>query len=184
MGVERRVVNLEVLRELAPAATVAALLINPTNPNAQSQVKTMQGAAGNLGFRVDVLHASGERDFGPVIAALQQSRAAGLVIGADSFFVSRAAQLGTLMGREGVPAIMQSREFVVAGGLVHYGSSITDAYRRVGVYTGRVLKGEKPADLPVQQSTKVELIANLKAAKAMGLNVPQPLLARADEVIE
>ena len=125
--------QLEVLRELAPAATVVALLINPTNPNAQAQVKTMQGAAGNLGLRVDVLHASSERDFDTVIAAVRQSRAAGLVIGADSFFVSRAAYLGALMGREGVPAIMQSREFVVAGGL-HYGSSITDAYRRVGVY--------------------------------------------------
>ena len=176
--------QLEVLRELAPAAKVAALLINPTNPNAQAQVKTIQEAAGNLGLRVDVLHASSERDFDTVIAAVRQSRAAGLVIGADSFFVSRAAYLGALMGREGVPAIMQSREFVVAGGLVHYGSSITDAYRRVGVYTGRVLKGEKPADLPVQQSTKVELIANLKTAKAMGLTVPQSLLARADEVID
>ena len=165
--------QLEVLRELAPTATVAALLINPTNPNAQAQVKTVQGAAGNLGLRVDVLHASSERDFDTVIAAVRQSRAAGLVIGADLFFVSRAAHLGALMGREGVPAIMQSREFVVAGGLMHYGSSITDAYRRVGVYVGRVLKGEKPADLPVQQSTKVELIANLKTAKAMGLDVPQ-----------
>jgi ABC-type uncharacterized transport system substrate-binding protein len=176
--------QLEVLRELASAATVAALLINPTNPNAQAQAKTMQGAAGNLGLRIDVLHARSERDFDPVIAAFRQSRAAGLVIGADSFLVSRATQLGALLGREGVPAIMQSREFVMAGGLLHYGSSITDAYRRVGVYTGRVLKGEKPADLPVQQSTKVELIVNLKVAKAMGLNVPQTLLARADEMIE
>ena len=136
--------QLEVLRELAPTATVAALLINPTNPNAQAQVKTVQGAAGNLGLRVDVLHASSERDFDTVIAAVRQSRAAGLVIGADLFFVSRAAHLGALMGREGVPAIMQSREFVVAGGLMHYGSSITDAYRRVGVYTAECSKARSP----------------------------------------
>jgi putative ABC transport system substrate-binding protein len=176
--------QLEVLHQLVPTATVMAALVNPTNPNAEMHARDLQTAAGTLGVQLRVLHASAERDFDTVFAAMVQLRAGGLVIGSDAFLLSRGAQLGALSVRHAVPAINQFREFAAAGGLVSYGSSITDAYRRVGVYTGRVLKGEKPADLPVQQSSKVELIINLKTAKALGLAVPLSLLGRADEVIE
>jgi putative tryptophan/tyrosine transport system substrate-binding protein len=176
--------QLEVLHELVPTATVMAALVNPTNPNAEMHARDLQTAAGTLGVQLRVLHASAERDFDTVFAAMVQLRAGGLVIGSDAFLLSRGAQLGALSVRHAVPAINQFREFAAAGGLLSYGSSITDAYRRVGVYTGRILKGEKPVDLPVQQSSKVELIINLKTAKALGLTVPLPLLGRADEVIE
>ncbi len=176
--------QLEVLHQLVPTATVMAALINPTNPNAEMHASDLQTAAGALGVQLRVLHASTERDFDTVFAAMVQLRAGGLVIGTDAFLLSRGAQLGALSVRHAVPAIYQFREFAAAGGLLSYGSSITDAYHKVGVYTGRVLKGEKPADLPVQQSSKVELIINLKTAKGLGLIVPLPLLGRADEVIE
>jgi len=177
--------QLEVLHELVPTATVLAALVNPTNPNAETHARDLQTAAGTLGVQLHVLHASAERDFDTVFAAaMVELRASGLVIGSDAFLLSRGAQLGALSVRHAVPAINQFREFAASGGLLSYGSSITDAYRRVGVYTGRILKGEKPADLPVQQSSKVELIINLKTAKALGLIVPLALLGRADEVIE
>jgi putative tryptophan/tyrosine transport system substrate-binding protein len=176
--------QLEVLHELVPTATVLAALVNPTNPNAEMHARDLQTAAGTLGVQLHVLHASAERDFDTVFAAMVELRASGLVIGSDAFLTSRGAQLGALSLRHAVPAINQFREFAASGGLLSYGSSITDAYRRVGVYTGRILKGEKPADLPVQQSSKVELIINLKTAKALGLIVPLALLGRADEVIE
>ena len=169
---------------MAPTATIAALLVNPTNPNAQSQEKGVQAAADRFGLRLHVLHSSTERDLDTAISSLRQLRAGALVIGARFILVEPGEHLGALTARHGVPAVFQFREFAVAGGLMSYGSSITDAYRQVGVYTGRVLRGEKPADLPVQQSTKVELIINLKAAKALGLAIPLPLLGRADEVIE
>ena len=176
--------QLELLRELVPTATIIALLINPTSPTAEVQTRNMQAAARNLGLELHVLHASTERDFDTAFASLARLRAGGLVIGADAFFVSRSKQLAALTLRHGVPAIHQFRAFVAAGGLMSYGSNLTDAYRLGGVYAGRILKGEKPADLPIQQSTKVELIFNLKTAKALGLAVPLPLSGRADELIE
>ena len=176
--------QLEVLRELLPAATSMAALVNPTNPNADAHSSDLQAAARKLGIELHILHASSERDFDAVFTSLVRTRAGARVFGSDPFYVSSSKQLGALTARHAVPAIYQFREFVEGGGLLSYGSSITDAYRLVGVYTGRILRGEKPADLPVQQSAKVELIINLKTAKALGLTTPLSLLARADEVIE
>jgi putative ABC transport system substrate-binding protein len=176
--------RLEVLHELVPAATVIAVLVNPTNPTAENNTGVMQEAARTLGLQLHVLGASTERDFGTVFATLLQLRAGGLVISADALFIGRSEQLAALALRSAVPTIFQNREFAAAGGLMSYGSSLTESFRLVGVYTGRILKGEKPAELPVQQATKVELIINLKTAKALGLTVPITLLGRADEVIE
>jgi putative tryptophan/tyrosine transport system substrate-binding protein len=160
------------------------LLINPSNPAAETASKDLQAAARTLGLEFKILHASTEHDFDKVFATFAQVRAGALVIGADAFFVSRSEQLAALTVRHAVPAISLSREFAVAGGLMSYGTSVRDAYRQIGVYAGRILNGEKPADLPVQQITKVELIINLKTARALGLTVSLPLLGRADEVIE
>jgi putative tryptophan/tyrosine transport system substrate-binding protein len=177
--------RLELAHELFPAATTIALLVNPTNPLAEIVSRDLQSVARSLGVELHVLHARTESDFEPVFTTAAQMRAAALVIGsADPLFGSRAEQLGALALRHGVPAIYQFREFATGGGLVSYGGRFTDSYRQVGVYTGRILKGEKPADLPVVQSTKVEMILNLKTAKALGITVPLPLLGRADEVIE
>ena len=141
-------------------------------------------AARTLGLELHVLHASTEGEFEPAFARLMQLRAGGLVIGTDGFLVSRSERLAALTLRHALPAIFQYRAFAEAGGLMSYGGSVTDSYRLSGVYTGRILKGQKPADLPVQQATKVELIINLKTARELGLTVPLPLLGRADEVIE
>jgi ABC-type uncharacterized transport system substrate-binding protein len=176
--------RLELLHELVPAATVMGLLVNPTNPNAEPQLIGLQAAARTLGLQLHVLRASTERDFDTAFATLVQLRAGGLVIGADPFFINRSEQLAALALRHAVPTIFQLREFVAAGGLMSYGGRDTDAFRLMGLYTGRILKGEKPADLPVQQITKIDLIINLKTAKALGLTIPLPLLGRADEVIE
>jgi putative tryptophan/tyrosine transport system substrate-binding protein len=176
--------RLELLHAVVPAAGILALLVNPTNPIAETQTRDHQAAARTLGLQLHVLHARADRDFDTVFAALLQLRAGGLVIGPDGFLLSRREQLAALTARHAVPTIFQYREFAAAGGLMSYGSSIADADRQVGLYTGRILKGERPADLPVQQSTKVELIINLKTAKALGITVPLPLLGRADEVIE
>ena len=184
MGVELGPKQLEVLRELVPTATTMALLINPASPAiAESTTKQMQAAARTLGLNLQVVHASTELDFDTVFATLIQ-RAGGLVIGPDAFFTARAQELGALALRHRVPAIYQYPEFAAAGGLMTYGASITELYRQAGVYVGLILKGEKPADLPVRQSTRVELIINLKTARALGLTVPLTLLGRADELIE
>ena len=177
--------RLELVHELIPTATMIALLVNPASPNlAQSATTDAQAAARTLGLKLEVLQARTERDFDPLFATLVQLRAGGLVIGPDSYFNSQIERLAALTVRHAVPTIYQYREFAAAGGLMSYGGSITEAYRQAGVYSGRILKGEKPADLPVQQAPKVDLFINLKTAKALGLAVPESLLARADEVIE
>jgi putative ABC transport system substrate-binding protein len=176
--------RLELLHEVVPKTTVIALLVNPTNPTVYETIsRDLQAAARRLGLELHVLHASTEREFDMAFAALGQLRAGALVIGPDAFFTAQIEQLAVRTVRDAVPAIYQY-EFAAAGGLMSYGGSLTDSFRLVGIYTGRILKGEKPADLPVQQTTKVELIINLKVAKALGLTFPLPLLARADEVIE
>ena len=176
--------RLELLRELVPTAKVFGLLVNPTNPGAERIVKDVRPAADTLGIKLHILHASAERDFDAVFADLGRSGAGGLLVATDGFLIRSGGSLGALSLRHAMPTIFQTPEFVAAGGLMSYGGSLRDAYRQVGLYVGRILKGEKPADLPVQQATKAELIINLKTAKALGLNVPLPLLGRADEVIE
>jgi putative ABC transport system substrate-binding protein len=184
LGVELGSKRLELLHELAPTANIVAALVNPNTPAAETQSTDLQTAARSLGLKLHVLHASSERDFDTVFASLLQLGAGGLVVGNDTFFSTRSEQLAALALRHGVPAIFQYRQFVEAGGLMSYGGDLADNYRLTGVYTGRVLKGENPADLPVMQSTKVQLIINLKTARALGLTVPLSLLGRADEVIE
>jgi putative tryptophan/tyrosine transport system substrate-binding protein len=177
--------GLELLHELIPRARVIGLVVNPTNPTgAESQQKEVLSYARTLGLEMHVLNASSEDDFEAVFAKLIELRATGLVISADAFFSSHSQQLAALTVRHTIPTLYSRREFPLAGGLVSYGSDVTEAYRLAGIYTGRVLKGEKPADLPVQQATKVELVINLKTANALGVTVPLPLLGRADEVIE
>jgi len=177
--------RLEFLHELVPTATTMAALVNPTNPsNAEILSRDLQATARVLGLQLHLLHASSDADIDAVFATLTELRAGGLVIGTDAFFQSRDEKLAALTLRYRIPTIYQWREFVAAGGLMSYGGSAPDSYRLAGVYTGRILKGEKPADLPVQQATKLELFINLKTAKALGLTVPQSLLASADEVIE
>jgi putative tryptophan/tyrosine transport system substrate-binding protein len=176
--------RLELIHELLPAATTIGLLLNPTNAVAEIQSKDLQAAARTLGLQLRIANASTERDFDAAFATLSQEQVGGLVIGTDGFLVSQSEQLAALTVRYALPTIFQYRAFVTAGGLMSYGGSVTDSYRLSGVYTGRILKGEKPADLPVQQATKVELIINLKTARTLGITFPITLLGRADEVIE
>jgi putative tryptophan/tyrosine transport system substrate-binding protein len=177
--------RLELLHELVPSATVVPVLVNPTNPAlAEFTLRSSQAAAQTLGLKIHVLNASTESDFDGVFASVMQLRAGGLVIGADPFFTSRQEQLAALALRHAVPTVYENRQFVAAGGLVSYGGSLLDSYRLTGVYAARILKGEKPGELPVQQGTKVELFLNLKTARTLGLGVPTALLVRADEVIE
>ncbi len=176
--------RLELLRELVPSASVIGLLINPGNPTSDSQTSDVQAAARAIGVEPLILNVGSERNIDAAFASAVQQRVNAVIVGADSFFVSRSDQLVGLAARHAMPAVYFLREFADIGGLVSYGPSQTDAYRLAGGYAARILKGEKPADLPVVQSVKFELVVNLKAAKALGLTVPDNLLARADEVIE
>jgi putative ABC transport system substrate-binding protein len=176
--------RLELLHELVPTAMVTALLVNANGFNAERNSRITEEAARALGLQLHVLHASTERDFDTAFASLIQLQAGGLVIAPNPFFNDRAEQIAALALRHSMPAISPYREFASTGGLMSYGGDVADQYRQVGVYTGRILRGEKPGDLPVQLVTKVELTINLKTAKALGLTVPITLLGRADEVIE
>ena len=176
--------RLEILHEAVPTAGVVAVLVNPTSPTTDSQLRSLQPAAQALGLQFHVVHASTERDFDTVFANLLQLRAAKLLVASDTFFATHGEQLAALTIRHAVPAIHQSRDFAIAGGLMSYGGSFVESHRQSGVYTGRILKGDKPAELAVQQVTKVELFINLKTAKTLGITFPLPLLGRADEVIE
>jgi putative ABC transport system substrate-binding protein len=176
--------RLELLRELVPTASAIGFMVDPTNPNTVPETKDMQDAADALGRRLMIVKASTEREVDAVFATLVQQRADALIVAAQVFFNSRQDQLLALTQRHALPAVYQNREFVAAGGLISYGTSVADSHRLAGVYVGRILKGEKPADLPVIQSTRFELAINLKTAKALGLTVPLALQASADEVIE
>ena len=173
---------LELLRGAAPSATVMGLLVNPTNPNAESQVKNTQAAALRLGLQLQVLNASAESEFDAAFVKLRELQVGGLIIGQDVLFNTKSAQLAALTVRHAIPAIALVREFAIAGGLISYGTSRLNSWRQAGIYVGRILKGEKPSELPVMQPTKFELIVNLKTAKALGLNLPY--VSFADEVIE
>ena len=184
LGAELMPKRLEVAHELVPMATTIAVLVNPTTPLTESVLKNLHAAARVIGLQLHVQHASTEAEINTAFATLGQLRASALVIGTDAFFVGRSEQLAALALRHAVPTIFVYRAFAAAGGLMSYGGNTADSYRQAGVYTGRILKGEKPADLPVVQSTKAELFINLKTANALGLTIPPSLLRRADEVIE
>jgi ABC-type uncharacterized transport system substrate-binding protein len=176
--------RLEILREVVPKAAVIAVLLNPTSPTTDSQLRNLQAAADALGVRLNILHASTERDFEAVSQALVQLRPGGLVVASDTFFATHSEQLAALAVRHAIPAIHQSRDFAIAGGLMSYAGDFVESHRQAGIQTGRILKGDKTADLPVQQVTKVELFINLKAAKTLGVTFPLSLIGRADQVIE
>jgi putative ABC transport system substrate-binding protein len=177
--------RLELLLELVPAVRSIAYLRNPTNPiYAESETREVQGAASAHGVRLLIVNASGPSEIEMAFADLVQQRAAALLVSSDGFFLTHPNQIVALTARHAMPAIYGWRQAMAVGGLMSYGTNIIDAWQQAGVYTGRILKGERPADLPVQQVTKVELVINLKTAKALGLNIPNTLIGRADEVIE
>jgi putative tryptophan/tyrosine transport system substrate-binding protein len=174
----------EILHETVPKTALIGFLVNPANPDADNETKSARAAAGSVGQKIAIVQARKDSELETAFATLVQQRAGALVICADPFFNNQRDKLVELAARQKMPAIHSLREYAAAGGLMSYGTSITEAHRLVGLYAGRILKGEKPADLPVQQSTKVELVINLKTAKALGLTVPPQIVARADEVIE
>ena len=176
--------RLGLLHDLMPTAKIIGLLVNPADPRTETQIKDMQEAAQALGLQIRVVSASTEGEIDTAFARLSHLRVGALLVGASSLFSSRPERVVVLAARLGVPTIYQYREFAGAGGLISYGTSLNDAYRQAGVYAGRILKGEKPADLPVMRPTKFELVINLKTAKSLGLNIPSGVLAIADEVIE
>ena len=176
--------RLELLSELVPQASLIALLVNPDNANAERIIRGVEEAARAKGVQLSILKASSASEIDAAFATLVQRRDGALVVGSDIFFDGRRDQLVALASRHAVPAIIELREFATAGGLISYGSSLTATLRQVGAYVGKILRGAKPADLPVQQPTTFELVINLKTAKALSLAVPQSILARADEVIE
>jgi putative ABC transport system substrate-binding protein len=184
LGVEVGPKLLELLHEAVPSATILALLVNPTNPNATNQSKMLQAAAARLGLQLHMLNAANPGDIEPAFAKMSDLQVAALMIAQDVLFTTETERLGKLAVRYKIPAIYVRRSFAAAGGLMTYGVNESDGYRQVGIYTGRILKGEKPSDLPVIQAVKFDLVINLKTAKALGLNIPLPLLGRADEVIE
>jgi putative ABC transport system substrate-binding protein len=176
--------RLDLLSELVPQAKVIALLVNPSSPAAERDIRHLQEAARAKGVELQVLKAATESEIDAAFASLVELHAGALVVAADPFFNSRREQLVALAARHAVPAIYEWREFATAGGLISYGTSLSAVYRQVGIYTGRILKGAKPADLPVQQPTTFELVVNLNTAKELGITVPPSILARVDEVIE
>ena len=184
LGIELEPKRLELLHGLIPAARTVGALVNRMHPIAEAQSSELQAAARGLGLKLQILDASTERDFDAVFARLVELQADGLVIATDGLFISQSEHLARLAVRHAMPAIFQLRTFAAAGGLMSYGGDFAEMYRQSGAYVGRILKGEKPVDLPVQQVTRVELVLNLKTAKALGLDVPPTLLVRADEVIE
>ena len=184
LGSELVAKRLGLMRDLIPTATIIGLLVNPTDPRTKTQIKDVQEAARALGLQIHVLNATTEGEINTAFAKLAELRAGALIVGTGELFNSRPEKLVSLAALQALPAIYQAREFAAAGGLMSYGASRTDAYRQAGIYTGRVLKGEKPADLPVVQSIKFELVINLKTAKALGLNIPSGVSSIADEVIE
>ena len=176
--------RLGLLHELVPTAALIGVLLNPASLSAQRQLKDVQEAARAIGQQIHIVHASSERELATAFMTLAKLRAGALLVGADSLLNSRRDDIVELAARHAIPAMYEQREHVVAGGLMSYGTSLSDGYRQAGVYTGRILKGEKPADLPVLQSSRFEFVINLKTAKALGIEVPPNLSARADEVIE
>jgi len=184
IGATLRAKNLELLHELVPALAMVGVLVNPNNPNTKPQLRDLQAAASKLGKTIHVLNAGTEGDIDTAFAALVQQQIGALIVGTDPVFTGRRDQLVALAARHQVRTVYFSRDFAEVGGLMSYGANLADAFRLAGTYTGRILKGEKPADLPVQQATKIELIVNLKTAKTLGIAIPPSLLARADEVIE
>ncbi len=176
--------RLELLRELVAAAPAVGMLTNPKTPTSETQVHDVQVAAHTLGWKLHVFNASSESDFDAVFAAMNQQGVAALIVGGDPFFYASQGRITTLAARYSLPAIYDRREFAEAGGLISYGTSLADSFRQQGIYAGRILRGERPADLPVIQPTKFELVINLKTAKTLGLTVPSDLLVAADEVIE